>query len=209
MAPPSCVCACEVHLQCFRDVIFQLYGTHKSYLMSNNMLSVILPFVFLDTAPAEVCVCVCISDNVFVLSEYTPADMVCVFGDTLKHWCGTKCLMACFRISVKMGHVAVELNSSASRTRVTEIQLLIKQHRSQQRLWSKLAATDMSLKLYNLAHHSVTLMLFIILNSLLTDPLALWCHCSSQSTVGLLIHTTTVIHCGRTHKPLCCFHLYN
>lgn len=106
------------------------------------------------------------------------------FGDTLKDLCSprTECLMACFTVSVKIGHGAVELNSSASTTKGTELQRLIKQCRSQQRHWHTMAASNMTRHInYVSLLIAEVLMLFIILNSLFTDPHAVWCHCDTHS----------------------------
>lgn len=106
------------------------------------------------------------------------------FGDTLKDLCSprTECLMACFTVRVKIGHGAVELNSSASKTKGTELQRLIKQRRSQQRHWHTMATSNMT---HHINYASLliaeVLMLFIILNSLFTDPHAVWCHCNTHS----------------------------
>lgn len=88
----------------------------------------------------------------------------------------------------------------------TELQRLIKQRSSQQRHWHTMAASYMTRHInYTSSLITAALMLFIILNTPFTDPHALWCHCSVQSAVSLLIHTAAVIHCGRTHKATLLF----
>lgn len=155
---------------------------------------------------------VCISVNVFVLClEHTPADMVCVFRDTLQVSCSprTECLTACFRISVKMGHGALELNSSASTTKGTELQLLIKRRRSQQRNWHTMAASNMTCRInYGGSLITVPLMRFIILSCLFTDPHAVWCLCRFQFLASYYTQPQSSSVAGHT-RPLCCFHLYN
>ena len=56
-------------------------------------------------------------DNAFVsFIEHTLVDMVCVFQRHAKDLYGptTDSVMTCFRVRVKVGHCALELNSSIS-----------------------------------------------------------------------------------------------
>ncbi len=63
---------------------------------------------------------------------------------------------------------------------------------SQQRQWHTMAASNMTCHInYASLLITVALMRIIILNSLFTDPHAVWCHCSFHSRLGLLMHAET------------------
>lgn len=95
---PCCACFCEVHLQCLRDVIFQLYWTHKSYLMSNKTLSSLL-FSWTQTWLRFVRARIWDIGLVLCLSTHLLLPWIVLSGDPLKDSCSrrTEYLMVCFR----------------------------------------------------------------------------------------------------------------
>lgn len=103
------------------------------------------------------------------------------FGDALKDLCSprTDCLMACFRVSVKVGHGALEFNSSA---RTTKRNWVTAFDQTTQESGETLTHSNMTCHI-NYASSLIPVSLYYPKLS------ALGRLCSFQSVLGLLIHS--------------------